>query len=36
MFTSYCGVLNSLPTDATTKITINNRRLNGADFQAVS
>lgn len=33
MFTSYCGVLNSLPTDATTKITINNRRLNGNDFQ---
>ena len=33
MFTSYCGVLNSLPTDATTKITINNRRLNAADFQ---
>ena len=33
MFTSYCGVLNSLPTDATTKITINNRRLNGADFR---
>lgn len=33
MFRSYCGVLNSLPTDATTKITINNRRLNGADFQ---
>ena len=33
MFTAYCGALNSLPTDATTKITINNRRLNGADFQ---
>ncbi len=33
MFSAYCGVLNSLPTDATTKITINNRRLNGADFQ---
>lgn len=33
MFTSYCAALNSLPTDATTKITINNRRLNGADFQ---
>ena len=33
MFRSYCAVLNSLPTDATTKITINNRRLNGADFQ---
>ena len=24
MFTSYCGVLNSLPTDAVTKITIHN------------
>ena len=33
MFLSYCGVLNSLPTDATAKITINNRRLNVADFQ---
>lgn len=33
MFLAYCGVLNSLPTDATTKITINNRRLNGADFR---
>ena len=33
MFRSYCAVLNSLPTDAATKITINNRRLNGADFQ---
>ena len=33
MFRSYCAVLNSLPTDATTKLTINNRRLNGADFQ---
>ena len=33
MFRSYCAVLNSLPTDATTKITINNRRLNGTDFQ---
>lgn len=33
MFTAYCGALNSLPTDATTKITINNRRLNGADFR---
>lgn len=36
MFTSYCGVLNSLPTDATTKITINNRRLNGAEFRRSS
>lgn len=33
MFTSYCGVLNSLPTDAVTKITIYNRRLNNSDFQ---
>ena len=33
MFTSYCGVLNSLPTDAVTKITIHNRRLNSSDFQ---
>lgn len=33
MFTAYCGVLNSLPTDAVTKITIHNRRLNRSDFQ---
>ena len=33
MFTAYCGVLNSLPTDAVTKITIHNRRLNNSDFQ---
>lgn len=33
MFLSYCGVLNSLPAGATAKITINNRRLNGTDFQ---
>ena len=33
MFTAYCGVLNSLPTDAVTKITIHNRRLNSSDFQ---
>ena len=32
MFRAYCGVINALPTDATTKITINNRRLNSADF----
>ena len=32
MFRAYCGVLNALPTDATTKITIHNRRLNSADF----
>lgn len=33
IFLSYCGVLNSLPTDATAKITIINRRLNPVDFQ---
>lgn len=33
MFTAYCGVLNGLPTDAVTKITIHNRRLNSSDFQ---
>ena len=33
MFRAYCDLLNSLPTDAATKITINNRRLNDADFQ---
>ena len=33
MFRAYCAVLNGLPSDAATKITINNRRLNGADFQ---
>jgi len=33
MFLSYCGVLNSLPTGATARITINNRRLNDTDFQ---
>ena len=33
MFLAYCGVLNSLPTGATAKITINNRHLNGTDFQ---
>ena len=32
MFSSYCAVLNSLPTDATTKITNNNLRLNSTDF----
>ncbi len=32
MFRAYCAVLNALPTDATIKITINNRRLNSADF----
>lgn len=33
MFLAYCGVLNALPTDATTKITISNRRLNAEDFR---
>ena len=34
MFLGYCGVLNSLATDAVTKITINNRKLNTKDFEA--
>ena len=33
LFLDYCGVLNALPTDATTKITISNRRLNADDFR---
>ena len=33
IFTSYCSVLNSLPTDAAAKITIMNHRLNPVDFQ---
>ena len=33
IFLSYGGVLNALPTDAATKITIINRRLNPADFE---
>lgn len=33
IFLSYCGVLNSLPTDAAAKITICNRRLNPVDFE---
>ena len=33
MFMSYCELLNTLDTGATTKITINNRRLNKVDFQ---
>lgn len=33
IFLSYGGVLNSLPTDAATKITIINRRLNPEDFE---
>lgn len=33
MFRAYCALLNSLPTDATTKITVSNRRRNSTDFQ---
>lgn len=33
IFTSYGAVLNSLPTDATAKITVINRRLNPMDFK---
>ena len=33
IFLAYGGVLNALPTDAATKITIINRRLNPADFE---
>lgn len=33
MFMSYCELLNTLDTGAITKITINNRRLNKADFE---
>ena len=33
IFLAYGGVLNSLPTDAATKITIINRRLNPVDFE---
>ena len=33
MFLSYSELLNALDTGSTTKITINNRRLNGADFR---
>ena len=34
IFLAYGGVLNSLPTDAATKITIINRRLNPVDFES--
>ena len=33
MFMSYCELLNTLDTGAITKITINNKRLNKADFE---
>ena len=33
MFQSYSGVLNSLPTEATSKITICNRRHNQKEFE---
>ena len=34
IFLAYGGVLNSLPTDAATKVTIINRRLNPVDFES--
>ena len=33
MFLSYCELLNSLDSNATAKLTINNRRLNRLDFE---
>ena len=33
IFNAYCAALNSLPTDATAKITIVNHRLNPAEFE---
>ena len=33
MFKAYCAIIGSLPNDATTKITINNRCLNRQEFQ---
>ena len=33
IFTAYCAALNTLPTDATAKITIVNHRLNPAEFE---
>lgn len=33
MFLGYCALLNALPTDATAKITINNRRLNQRELE---
>ncbi len=33
MFLDYCAVINALPTDATTKITIVNRKINPAEFE---
>lgn len=33
IFKGYCGVINSLPTDASCKITIVNHRLNPVDFE---
>lgn len=33
MFLSYCELLNSLDSNATTKLTINNRRMNRVDFE---
>lgn len=33
MFLKYCDLINSIDSEAVTKITINNRRLNGKDFK---
>ena len=33
IFNAYCAVINSLPTDATAKITVVNHRLNPAEFE---
>lgn len=32
MFIAYCNLINALPTDASTKLTINNHRLNRGEF----
>ncbi len=34
MFLKYCDLINSLDTEAVTKLTINNRRLNREDFES--
>ncbi len=33
MFMKYCDLINSIDSEAVTKITINNRRLNRKDFR---
>ena len=33
IITAYCGAINTMPTDATTKITVVNNRLNPVEFQ---